>query len=95
MKKIVLILLCVVPLLSGCVILRISTLKADGKNIGGAYALATGQAKRMDLIAIGYTVLTTERLDEKLLRSLPKVLIKVDSDNKIKEVGIETNFTHK
>ena len=85
------ILLLLIPLLSGCMFLRISVLKADGKGIGGAYALVSGNAKRMDLIGIGYTVLTTEKLDEELLRSLPKVLIKVDSDNKVKEVSVETH----
>jgi len=85
------ILLLLIPFLSGCMFLRISVLKADGKGIGGAYALISGNAKRMDLIGIGYTILTTEELDEELLRSLPKVLIQVDQDNKVKEVHINND----
>ena len=84
-------LLLLLPLLSGCTLLRISTLKADGKDIGGAYALVTGNAKRMDLIGIGYTVITTEQLTEELLNKLPKVLIRVDQDNKVKEIGINND----
>ena len=94
MKRLIGILL-IVPLLTSCMVLRISTIKADGKNIGGTYAMATGNAKRMDLIGIGYTVLTTERMSEKILSDLPKVLIQVDKDNQIKEVKIETNFEAK
>ena len=94
MKRILCLIL-LLPFLAGCMFLRISTIKADGKDMGGIYGVISGQAKRMDLIGIGYTVLTTEKLTKDLLRNLPVVVIKVDSDNKIKEVKIETNFTHK
>ena len=99
MKKIILALSLVflVPLLSGCLILNAWVLKGDGKNLGGGYGPATGEAKRADIIGLRYLCITDQRITTSFLENLPVIRITVDNDNKTKsiEIGPEVNFEPK
>lgn len=96
MKKIFLICLLILltPFLSGCVIFSSWVLKGDGKNLAGGYGIVTGEARRADIIGLRYLLITTQKVDKKLLEKLPLVRIVVDNDNKAKDVqiGPEQNF---
>ena len=82
-------------LMTGCTFFRATMIKTDGKGVGGNYGLIGGKAETIDAIFIGYTIITTEKFTKEFLNNLPRAVIKVDKDNRVKSVGVETNFTHK
>ena len=95
MKKLIAGIIVAGMLMTGCTFLRATMVKTDGKGIGGNYGLTSGKAETIDAMYIGYTIVTTEKFTEEFLNNLPSAIITVDKDNKIKSVGVETNFTHK
>ena len=95
MKKLIIGVIIASFLMTGCTFFRATMIKTDGRGIGGNYGLTSAKAKTIDAIFIAYTVITTEKFTKEFLSNLPKAVITVDKDNKIKSVGVETNFTHK
>ena len=99
MKKlfIVLLLICLIPMLSGCVFLNAWILKGDGKKFGGSYGLAGGNVENLDIIAMRYLLITDQKVTKTFLENLLAAKISVDKDNAVKEVsfGPVTNFTPK
>lgn len=87
MKRILL-LFCVVPLLSGCTIHNAWIIKGYGKDVKGAYQVASGEAGRIDAIFTRTFFFTTQKVDKELLDSLPGTKVIVDNDNKVKNIGI-------
>ena len=95
MKKLIAGIIVAGLLMTGCTFFRATMIKTDGRGIGGNYGLTSAKAKTIDAIFIGYTIITTEKFTKEFLNNLPRAVIKVDKDNKVKSVGVETNFTHK
>ena len=88
---------CLIPLLTGCMLLNCWIIKGDGKGLGGSYQMISGKADNMDVIGMRYLLLTDQKMDKKTFESLLAAKITVGDDNKIKTVsfGPVTNFEPK